>query len=571
VRKTEDICQNAGSTRALENIRNRLKLCQKSHPGCRLQVAPSGLPTRVLDIGNATEDGQILPVIVQLKGVEAPYVALSHCWGNQDKAVMPRTTSLNLDTQENGISMESLPPTFRDAINLTRRLNMRYLWIDSLCILQDDTADWEKESLQMASIYQNARLVISAAAASNCNGGLFVSRPSWPSYKVHTTKDSYSTVYVRPTLDHGDFTSAKGASRISGNPLFNRAWAFQERLSARRAIHFCANELVWECNSIVWCECGDLQEVGPLESLKLGQTDLLKLRSTIHRNPDEVASHLARTMNHWNETIRQFTRRQLTYDYDRLPALSSLAEQISTHSLGIYFAGIWSYSLVEKDGLCWRRVQTHDSPPGASLRQISRYCAPSWSWASVRGEIEPDGIASLWPTARNRRIENLLCEKAEIHCIDCTPANFDVPFSSVAFGHITIRGLRTLGNTDSWIDGGIPPKSPVEGCNLVFYPDDMLGVKGFHSDEPPICLWLKSSISIIEATGDSELVDSDVIIDVALVLERTFTFRWTVPGTYERRGLLMACTRIEDLENNNSALEERKSFISGKRGIFTIV
>jgi len=124
---------------------------------------------------------------------------------------------------------------------------------------------------------------------------------------------------------------------------------------------------------------------------------------------------------------------------------------------------------------------------------------------------------------------------------------------------------------DSWIEGEIPPKSPVEGCSVVFYPDDELGVDSFYSNEPPICLWLKSLISIIEATGDSELVGSDVIIDVALVLERTFTSRWTAPGTYERRGLLMACTRSEDLENDSNALEARKSFISGKRGIFTIV
>jgi len=146
VRKADDICKNSGSARAVEHTQSKLKICQETHPGCQLQVARSGLPTRLLDIGNTTEDGQILLVIVQMKGVQAPYVALSHCWGNQDEAVMPKTTSLNLETQENGIVMECLPRTFRDAINLTRRLDMRYLWIDSLCILQDDTVDWEKES-----------------------------------------------------------------------------------------------------------------------------------------------------------------------------------------------------------------------------------------------------------------------------------------------------------------------------------------------------------------------------------------------------------------------------------------
>jgi hypothetical protein len=135
-----------------------------------------------------------------------------------------------------------------------------------------------------------------------------------------------------------------------------------------------------------------MQETGPLESLKVDQNFLRVAHQLPNPSSGAAALRLKQTVAHWEDIVGQFARRELTYDIDRLPALSSLAEQLSTRSFDIYFAGLWSYCLVEKDGLCWRRK--YSTGPGG---RSSEYCAPTWSWASAKGEIELDGIATLWP------------------------------------------------------------------------------------------------------------------------------------------------------------------------------
>ena len=103
----------------------------------------------------------------------APYIALSHCWG---KNPIVRTTTSTLAQRKQGIEISLLPPTFRDAIIIARRLDVRYLWIDSLCIIQDDELDWQTESAKMSTIYQHALLTISAGLSSH-GGGCFCKTP----------------------------------------------------------------------------------------------------------------------------------------------------------------------------------------------------------------------------------------------------------------------------------------------------------------------------------------------------------------------------------------------------------
>lgn len=106
------------------------------------------------------------------KGEKESYICLSHCWGDFQPI---RTTTTNIEDHKKSIPWQFLPQTFQDAIDLTRFLSIRYLWIDSLCIIQDDRDDWAKESAAMASVYGNSYLTISATAAANCSKGLYAS------------------------------------------------------------------------------------------------------------------------------------------------------------------------------------------------------------------------------------------------------------------------------------------------------------------------------------------------------------------------------------------------------------
>lgn len=124
------------------------------------RVPQSGLlPRRVLDLGKneGRLDGDIQ--LVEPPKISAPYVALSHCWV---KRTVPSTTTENRRAHLDHISFGSLPQTFQEAIKVCRWLAIRYLWIDSLCIIQNDPVDWEQQAAKMDSIYENAFFSIAA-------------------------------------------------------------------------------------------------------------------------------------------------------------------------------------------------------------------------------------------------------------------------------------------------------------------------------------------------------------------------------------------------------------------------
>ncbi len=103
------------------------------------------------------------------RGLKAEYIALSHCWGGK---ISPLLTTETLEPFQNRLSYAALPANFRDAIVITRELGIRYLWIDSLCILQDSKQDWQQESKMMAAIYRDSTLTISAMASSGSTQGI---------------------------------------------------------------------------------------------------------------------------------------------------------------------------------------------------------------------------------------------------------------------------------------------------------------------------------------------------------------------------------------------------------------
>ncbi|EGZ72613.1 HET-domain-containing protein, partial [Neurospora tetrasperma FGSC 2509] len=167
-------------------MRSWLWQCVDDHPKCRTALSGeifgfgsqnssldvSKLPFRVLDVGSP---GSLLVKLVETttETPRAPYVALSHCWGPPDKQPLKTTLHTIGDHMHPGIPLDRLPQTFADAVWVTRELGIRYLWIDSLCIIQDSPADWETESQKMGSIYEGATLTLGAAYARNSSEGLF--------------------------------------------------------------------------------------------------------------------------------------------------------------------------------------------------------------------------------------------------------------------------------------------------------------------------------------------------------------------------------------------------------------
>jgi hypothetical protein len=174
-------------------------------------------------------------------------MTLSHCWAS--KPVI-RTTKATLQSHLTQLPMASLPNTFRDAVTITRALGIRYLWIDSLSIIQDAVNDWEMESAVMGQLHAHSYLTIAASASKDSSGGCFLPRPRDPHTRIKCSLDDGSTghVFLRP--------KPKGFNDLEKSFLQTRAWVAQERLLSPRPIHYDADQIMWECQETRLTEDG---------------------------------------------------------------------------------------------------------------------------------------------------------------------------------------------------------------------------------------------------------------------------------------------------------------------------
>jgi len=222
----------------------------------------------------------------------------------------------------------------------------------------------------MASIYENAYVVISATRTRTGDDGCFSERIG--SHKLTTIKKDRQpvTVYVRRETEHRHFIQTPPV--FDPVPLFERAWCFQERLLARRIIHYTDDEIYWECGQSLLCECGSVTD--PMYRNNEPDTGNFKLQYTkfVREEDLEMKLHL------WYQIIHEYSQRALTFESDLLPELSGTASQIASPLLGRYYAGIWEHTMPQ--ALLWR-------PWGSKLNHVGKrpaeYRAPSWSWAAI--------------------------------------------------------------------------------------------------------------------------------------------------------------------------------------------
>ena len=205
------LTEDSGSEVCFKIAQYWLQTCLESHSSLCQVKESLPLPTRVLDVGLLDND---LVKLYISSGEYGQWLTLSHCWGKTRPAT---TTTSNLDSHREGISIAALPQTFRDAIIITRKLGYRYLWIDSLCIVQDSIVDWQLESVKMNTIYANAVLNISADAAADSSEGIFASsnrkqdpgspnlaptRPDYTEIPVYSPKAGFKSILYASFWPH---------------------------------------------------------------------------------------------------------------------------------------------------------------------------------------------------------------------------------------------------------------------------------------------------------------------------------------------------------------------------------
>ncbi|RTE78941.1 hypothetical protein BHE90_006537 [Fusarium euwallaceae] len=333
--------------------------CCQGHQKCSASQSPNFYPTRLVEI----LDSATVRVIKceSTKSVQR-YAAFSHCWG---KAETLKLLKDNKPRLEAGIGISELPQSYKEAIDACLRLDIRYIWIDSLCIIQDSTDDWRAESATMMHVYGNALLTIAAATAAESSESSLLHRDplNIPPTTMTVPQEGPGDMPDIPYI----LALAQPFNEIRNSPLRRRAWVLQESYISNRILFLADTQLWWECCEALCCESwpvGIPKEVAEETTEYQGKK----------KEYDVQAFHSL-----WYNLLQEYTRCRLTNFSDKLIAMAGLASHLQP-SIGNdeYVAGLWRSQLPH--ALCWG----NRSKPIEGFRP-SQYRAPSWSWASLEG------------------------------------------------------------------------------------------------------------------------------------------------------------------------------------------
>ncbi|KAF2687534.1 HET-domain-containing protein [Lentithecium fluviatile CBS 122367] len=335
--------------------------CRKNHGSCA-QLSDPPLPTRVLDL-TALDDTLDLRLMVS-SGKTGQYATLSHCWGTTYPIVLTLDT---LEQFQKRIVFSELQPTFRDAVTVARSLKLRFLWIDSLCIIQKSSKDWEEQCARMAQIYKNAIVTLAGPAAAGCNTGFLHSRPAI----CQVTEVSDGAKPDNITLSHYGFNEDCEVLLPEHNsPLAKRGWVLQERLLSCRILYFGSSLMYLECFQNVRFENCHV----PI-TWNYQKTDMVT-KSRIERLQTD-----SDRFQYWRHILETYSPMLLTKPTDRLPALSGLASEIKKATNAEYLAGVWREDLIR--GLAWC-IPSYAWEESSPVVPSQDYIAPSWSWAAAK-------------------------------------------------------------------------------------------------------------------------------------------------------------------------------------------
>jgi hypothetical protein len=357
---------STGSDATFITIMNAIQDCTRNHSGCnRAQASSSNFsqfPKRILEL---TNDRVLLREDLS---VRSHYACLSHCWGNPDDVTQTTLTSLQDFKIE--VPWNKLTKSFRDAIDICRRLGIKFLWIDSLCIIQDCESDWNDQSKNMASIYENAFLTIAATKSKDSTAGCYsTTEPDFLAVSVPTTG-----VYVRK--QHTNFPTSWSQKTPEQWPLLDRGWIYQEMRLSRRVLHFCSEEVIWECRDCRKSESGCSDEAFDRDK---PQYEWLMYESVPYWKLAENPRLL------WYRTVQEYSSLRLTLEKDKFPALAALSKGMENLRIGDRFlAGLWEKTLLLD--LLWMVW------PSPKTGRLSTWRAPTWSWASVQSQV-------IWKTS----------------------------------------------------------------------------------------------------------------------------------------------------------------------------
>lgn len=432
--------RDVGSPRGFSLAMECLQDCISNHPTCPKINPDTHLPTRTIDCSDPAH-----PRLFTSQDVIAPYVALSYVWGGPQPN---STTTKNIEAYTAGIDIELVPKTIQDAIHATNKFGLRYLWVDAFCIIQDSADDKKKELIQMSRIFCDAYFTIIASRAETAFTGFLHNCPlpmKPPPRLPFWCQDGRAGIVSTQPM----FTQY----HASGEPVNKRAWCLEECLLSARKFVYASDTLHYHCQSAV-TSIGDALS-GPRNAEKLPDVMFI---------PDAaVGAHVASWVHGqwrelefaWQDVIQDYTVRAVTKPKDKLTALAGVVEQFNrvwhpnspsgldtngmTEIKRRYLAGLWEHSLMHN--LLWSRQE------GTPSLRPYQYIAPSWSWASIHGEIT---LYTSMFLDEPGYLDPSYLKSCEILACDVTVEDEHLPYGRVKSGVLKIRAKMLL---TTWTGG----------------------------------------------------------------------------------------------------------------------
>ncbi|RAR11243.1 isocitrate dehydrogenase [Stemphylium lycopersici] len=327
------------------------------------RVAPSSLPSRLIQLC----DDQSLRVIhtSTLSGCGPTFAALSYVWGTSQSFILLSTTESVLSK---GFDEKRLPQTIRDAVTVTRRLGLQYIWVDALCIMQDSDMDKALELPKMRLIYKCATVTLVASVAQSATEGFLHRIDQTPDYSIEPVHIPFpanlsSKAPTRVMLSY------PGSYKRWKDPINNRAWTFQELILSTRAIVF----------SYRGIECIDRTSLTPADGLLSGRDPQLP-NLPWNGKMFSLATTPENARQKWLSIRGEYSR--------------PIAEELGQRYHSRYLAGMWERDLTHD--LQWRcsRNEMAESRDANLRPRAKEYVAPSWSWASVNSAVED--FVNVW-------------------------------------------------------------------------------------------------------------------------------------------------------------------------------
>ncbi|KAL9622297.1 MAG: hypothetical protein Q9160_003308 [Pyrenula sp. 1 TL-2023] len=377
---------NPTSERAFSLIKSWIHNCDENHDCTRRSTST---PRRVIQVSGADFDTVQL---VEFNDQRGRYVALSYCWGISPSDQQVVTTTENIESHLQRINVANLPQTIQDAITVTRRLALEYLWVDALCIVQDSDTDKVSEITIMGSIYSNAYLTISAANASGCGSGFL--KPSKPArflgVPYRLPNGVIDKVYLRLSIPE-----IPDAQRLFlSEKIHGRGWTFQETFLSRRILFYSTIQPYFKCQRHV--SAAGIPDPG----YYFRTTGIGDIFETFGNSKTNFTATHSRGISPWCQLVGWYSRRFLSLHSDRLLAIAAVAKAYGQRTGDQYLVGLWKRTFATD--LLWeaRGPGPYEGKGRPVLNQtLANLSAdkdpkpgnvPSWSWVSCLSKITYD-------------------------------------------------------------------------------------------------------------------------------------------------------------------------------------